>query len=178
MGRAVFLDRDGTINDHTTGYVTKPDGFRFLPGALDALKRLSQTDYRIIVVTNQSAVSRGLLTLDGLERLHEMMIAEVSGAGGRIDAVYVCAHPPEDDCACRKPKTLLLELAAETYGLDLKGSWLVGDKTVDLMTGRNAGCRTILVGTGYGGSDCLHEVMPDFRAKDLAEAAGIILSSP
>jgi histidinol-phosphate phosphatase family protein len=175
MSRAVFLDRDGTINEHTKGYVTSWERFRFLPNSLEALRRLSASDYKLIVVTNQSAVARGLMSVADLEEIHGRMLAEVEGAGGRIDAVYVCAHHPDDRCLCRKPMTGLVDLAKETYSLDLAGSWFVGDNTKDIETGRKAGCRTVLVETGYGGRDGLHGAKPDRRAGDLLEAADIIL---
>jgi D-glycero-D-manno-heptose 1,7-bisphosphate phosphatase len=175
MRPAVFLDRDGTINEHTKGYVTSWRQFRFLPNSLAALKELATSDYKIIVVTNQSAVARGLMTKEDLEEIHGRMLAAVEEAGGRIDAVYVCAHHPDDKCICRKPLTGLLELAKETFELDLKGSWMVGDNTKDVETGKRAGCRTVLVHTGYGGRDGLHKVEPDLQAGDLLEAVRALL---
>jgi histidinol-phosphate phosphatase family protein len=177
MVRAVFLDRDGTINEHVGGYVKGVDDFRIMPDALEALRLLSETEYKVIVVTNQSAVGRGLMSLDALEEIHEGMLSDVQASGGRIDAVYVCAHKPGDGCGCRKPKTGLVDLACETYDIDLGGSWFVGDKTVDIKTGENSETGTILVRTGYGGSDGLHDVSPDYTVDDLLEAAGIILEA-
>jgi len=116
-----------------------------------------------------------MMSLATLEDIHARMLAEVEKAGGRIDAVYVCAHDTKDGCNCRKPKTGLLDLAAATFDLDLRGCWMVGDKTQDVQTGKNARCRTILVETGYGGGDELHKVQPDYKAKDLKDAAKIIL---
>jgi histidinol-phosphate phosphatase family protein len=177
MNRAVFLDRDGTINEHTTGYVTSWKTFRFLPNSLKAMKELAKTDYKIIVVTNQSAVARGLMSAEDLEEIHSRMLAAVEEAGGRIDAVYVCAHHPDDKCICRKPLTGLIDLAKETYDLDLKGSWMVGDNTKDVITGKKAGCKTILVETGYGGKDGLHEAEPDYTVRNLLGAAEAVLGS-
>jgi len=173
--RAVFLDRDGTINEHVEGYVISPGQFRFLPNSLEALKLLARSDYRIIVVTNQSAVARGRMTKETLEEIHARMLGEVESAGGRIDGVFACLHHPDDGCGCRKPKTGLVELAAETFRLDLKGSWFVGDNTKDVETGARAGCRTILVETGLGGKDGLHKTKPTYTAKELLEAAKLIL---
>ena len=177
MSRAVFLDRDGTINQHTMGYVTSWKKFKFLPNTLPSLARLSRLDYKIIIVTNQSAVARGLMSMDDLEEIHSRMLAQVEDAGGRIDAVYVCAHHPDDRCICRKPLTGLVELAKETYGLDLENSWFVGDNTKDVATGRKAGCKTILVETGYGGKDGLHKIEPDYKAKDLMAVVEIIIEN-
>ncbi|MFH0863368.1 MAG: D-glycero-beta-D-manno-heptose 1,7-bisphosphate 7-phosphatase [Candidatus Altiarchaeota archaeon] len=174
MNKAVFLDRDGTINKHTTGYVTSWKMFRFLPNSLEALRELARTDYKVIVVTNQSAVARGLMSRENLEDIHERMLSHVEEAGGRIDAIYVCAHHPDERCACRKPLTGLLELAKETFDLDLKKSWMVGDNTKDAVTGKKTGCRTILVETGYGGKDGLHKISPDYWVKDLKEAVEVI----
>jgi D-glycero-D-manno-heptose 1,7-bisphosphate phosphatase len=172
--RAVFLDRDGTINEHREGYVTSWAQFRFLPNSLEALGKLDKTDYRIIIITNQSAVARGLMSQEDLESIHQRMLAQVEEAGGRIDAIFVCAHHPSDGCGCRKPKTGLVMLAKEAYDLDLGGSWFVGDNTKDIETGRNAGCKTILLKTGYGGKDGLHKGEPDRRAEDLLEATSIV----
>ncbi len=177
MNRAVFIDRDGTINDHTGGYVKSWSTFRFLPNVLEAFRKLAESDYRIIVVTNQSGVGRGVLDAGALEEINERMLAEVEVAGGRLDAVYVCTHRPSDGCGCRKPETGMLDLAAETYGLNLKESWMIGDNTKDILTGSAAGCKTVLVSTGYGGGDGLYDVEPDYRAADLLEAVGILLSS-
>ncbi len=176
MNRAVFLDRDGTLNEATKDYVISASDFKFIDGCLEALKRLSETDYKIIVVTNQSAVGRGLMPLEELSRIHSRMLSEAEGFGARIDAVYVCTHVPADNCACRKPKTYLVELAKETFALDLSKSWFVGDNTKDVLCGKNAGCKTILVKTGYGGSDGLYDVKPDHVVGSLGDAIDSILS--
>jgi len=175
MNRAVFIDRDGTINVNRRDYVKSWDEFTFLPNALAGLKALAKSEYKIIVVTNQRAVARGMMGLETLEDIHGRMLAEVEEAGGRIDAVYVCAHDVKDGCNCRKPKTGLLELAAETFNLDLRGCWMLGDKTQDVLTGKNAGCRTMLVKTGYGGKDGLHDMKADVECADLLDAAKSIL---
>jgi histidinol-phosphate phosphatase family protein len=175
MNRAVFLDRDGTINKQVEGHLTSWSEFSLLPNVLNALRRLAGSDYKVVVATNQSAVAHGLITQEDLEDIHCRMLAEVEAAGGRIDAVYVCLHHPDDGCGCRKPRIRLLELAAETFDLDLKASWFIGDKTTDVATGVAAGCKTILVETGYGGGDGLYDAKPDYRSKDLLEAVDLIL---
>jgi histidinol-phosphate phosphatase family protein len=175
MKRAVFLDRDGTINANREDYVKSWREFQFLPNALVGLKLLAKSEYKIIVVTNQCGVAKGTISKETLEDIHQRMLANVEGAGGRIDAVFVCAHHYDDGCGCRKPKTGLIELAKEAFNLDLKESWLIGDKTQDILTGKNAGCKTLLVETGYGGRDGRYEAEPDRRARDLLAAAGIIL---
>jgi D-glycero-D-manno-heptose 1,7-bisphosphate phosphatase len=175
MNRAVFLDRDGTINEHSEGYVKSWKEFHFIPNALEALKKLAQSDYKIIIITNQSAVGRGIISRDALEDMHQRMLAKVEEAGGRIDGIFACMHKPDDKCGCRKPSTGLIEMAATAFDIDLKESWLIGDNTLDIKTGRNAGCKTLLVETGYGGRDGNFEVKPDRKARDLAAAAAIIL---
>jgi len=176
MNHAVFLDRDGTINDHVGGYVTDWRDFKLMPEALPALKKLTESDYKVMLVTNQSAVGRGIMSLEALEEIHEHMLAELEEAGAYVDAVYVCTHDPSESCGCRKPETALIDLAAETYDLDLPGSWFVGDKTQDIQAGANAGCKTILVETGYGGSDKLYNVEPEYTVKNILDAVDLILA--
>ncbi len=175
MNIAVFLDRDGTINENRGDYVKSFKEFKFLPKALDALRILSKTNHKIIIVTNQSPVSRGIMSVESLEDIHSQMMFEIESNGGRVDAVYSCTHVPEDGCGCRKPKTGLLELAAETFDLDLKRCWLVGDSTKDILCGKNAGCKTILVRTGHGGADGIYDVRPDHVCDDLLGASRLIM---
>jgi len=174
MSKAVFIDRDGTINREVE-YLSKLEDFEFLPNSLEAIKKLSQSEYKIIVVTNQSAVARGLLGEKELERIHRHMVRQASVNGGRIDAVYYCPHHPDDNCQCRKPRCQLLKKAAADLGLNLKESYVVGDSTQDIQTGKNAGCKTILVKTGYGGKDGRFKAKPDYVAEDLLDAAKKIL---
>jgi len=176
MNRAVFLDRDGVINELTRDYVKDWGEFRFLPNSLKALKRLAKSDYKIIVITNQSAVGRGRITREKLENIHFRMLVHVEEAGGRIDGIYVCMHLPSEGCGCRKPKTGLLKLASASFDIDLKRSWFVGDNTMDVKTGDNAGCKTILVETGYGGEDGLYDIKPDYKVGDILGAVGLILA--
>jgi D-glycero-D-manno-heptose 1,7-bisphosphate phosphatase len=175
MKRAVFLDRDGTVNENRKEHVRNWGEFKFLPGALKALDKISNSDYKIILVTNQAVVGRGMIPISTLEEIHAKMMQEIESAGGRIDAIYACTHRPEDGCKCRKPGTLLLELAKETYDLDLKNSWFVGDSTKDELCGKTAGCKTILLATGHGGADGLYDAKPDHTAKDLSGAVTLIL---
>ena len=175
--KAVFLDRYGTINDHTTDYVKTWKQFHFLPNALDAIKKLSDSSYKLIVVTNQTAVRRDLMSLEDLEKIHEHMLSEVEAYGATIDGIYVCNHLPEDDCGCRKPKTGLVMLARDNFDLDLSESWFVGDNTKDIKCGIDSGCKTILVETGWGGKDGLYDVKPTHIVSDIGEAADIILDS-
>lgn len=154
---AVFLDRDGVINRNRRDYVTSWAEFEFLPGVLDALARLRAAGRRVIVVTNQSAVGRGLLAGEELERLHERMRAAIAAAGGAIEEVLVCPHHPQSGCTCRKPRPGLLLTARDKLGVDLRRSILVGDHVTDLAAAAAAGCAAVLVLSGrtpavpYGG---------------------------
>ncbi len=177
--RAVILDRDGVINDHQLGYVTSWAQFRFMPGALAALRRLHEAGWLVVVATNQSAVGRGMMTQNDLEEMHARMLAEVQQAGGRIERVFTCPHRPEEGCNCRKPKPGLLLEAAREYDLDLSGCYLVGDSWRDIAAGQAVGCTTILV-EGVDATRAQEQLEklerpPDFLVKDLAAAADVIL---
>lgn len=157
MTGAVFLDRDGTINVRKRdGYVLCPEEFHFLPGALEALAALAQgTEQRIVVVTNQSAINRGLMFRSTLEEIHMWMRQGIRYAGGRLDGIYVCPHRPEDGCLCRKPRPALLIQAAHELGIDLSKSSMIGDAGTDLRAAWAAGIpeeQTYLVLTGYAGA--------------------------
>lgn len=179
--RAVFLDRDGTINvDH--GYVFRPEEFEFVPGAPEAIRRLKEAGCLVIVVTNQAGVARGLYDETDVHHLHRHLDRELARHGAAIDAYYYCPHHPEKgrepylrECACRKPLPGMLLQAAADFALDLKESFLVGDKRSDIEAGLAAGCMPILVETGYGaGVENLPSDIP--RVADLAEAAALILN--
>ena len=151
MLAAVFLDRDGVIIENRDEYVRTWDDVAFIPGALDALARLSQTPYAIILVTNQSAVGRGILSLSGALELNHTLVSEVKAAGGRIDDTFLCPHAPWENCQCRKPRPGLLLQAAEKYALNLSRSLMVGDAVSDIIAGRSAGVgKSALVLTGRG----------------------------
>lgn len=170
---AVFLDRDGVINKEVS-YLSRVGDFEFLPNAVEALKFLSGTGYKLIIVTNQSGVGRGFFSSGELSKIHEHMLRELHKNGIRIDKIYVCMHHPGDKCGCRKPSIGLLKEAERDFNIDLGKSYFIGDKTIDIKTGKDAGCKTILVKTGYGGSDKEYDVLPDYLAEDLLDAAGFI----
>ncbi len=184
---AVFLDRDGTINEQM-GYVNHLCRFVLLPGVGAAIRRLNRAGLPVIVVTNQSGLARGYFPAELLDRVHAEMHRLLAAAGGRIDAVYVCPHHPEakeeryrQACGCRKPRPGLLQRAAREHGIDLGRSYMVGDRYSDVATGVAAGCRTVLVLTGYGRGDHeyigpRHPCRPDFVAQDLAAAVEWILA--
>ncbi len=151
MGQpAIFLDRDGVINRNRCDHVKSWDEFEFLPGALDALVRLARLDLLVIVISNQAAVGRGLMTRAAVDEINRRMVAEIRSAGGRIDDVLYCPHRPEDACTCRKPRPGLLLQAAERWQIDLAASILVGDAEADMLAAQSAGCRSLLVLSGRG----------------------------
>ncbi|MEK7479044.1 MAG: HAD-IIIA family hydrolase [Patescibacteria group bacterium] len=141
--RAVFIDRDGTINVY--GRVWKIEDFEWAPGAREALQALSKTDYKIIVISNQAGIGRGYYTKEDVEMLHDWFKKECEEMGVCIHGIYYCPHHPDEGCVCRKPKPGMLMRAAEEHGIHLKKSWLIGDNFTDIAAGRAVGVRTIKV---------------------------------
>lgn len=185
--KAVFLDRDGTINVFK-GFLNNTLDFELLPGTAEALRMLNASRYLTIVATNQPVVARGECTFDELEQIHMKMETELGKLGAYIDDLFFCPHHPHKgyegeipelkfDCSCRKPKTGMLEEAARKYHIDLANSWYVGDTTTDIQTGINASMRTILVRTGEAGQDKKYHVHADHIAENLFEAVKIILAA-
>ena len=182
LGRlqAVFLDRDGVINRDSPDYVTAWDEFEFLPGSLAAIAALSAAAIDVIIVTNQSALARGLMTPDTLADIHRRLTSAVAERGGRIRAILHCPHHPDDLCGCRKPAPGMILQAQARFGLDLKRSVMIGDRATDVACGRQAGCGgTILVRSG------LHDerpklqqmgIAPDLIVDDLAAAVSALLN--
>ncbi len=158
---AVFLDRDGVINHDRPDYVRRWDQFEFLPGALEALRDLARKGLPVLVVSNQSAVGRGLMSSWDLEEINTRMLELVTAAGGRIDGAYYCPHAPEAGCACRKPAPGLLLEAMQRFGVDPGRSCLVGDGVADMLAAREVGIPSILVLTGRG-----QETLVDPRLRD------------
>jgi D-glycero-D-manno-heptose 1,7-bisphosphate phosphatase len=147
---AVFLDRDGVINRDRPDYVRSWDEFEFLPGVLEAFRILASRPLKIVVVSNQSCIGRGLVGRETVEEIHARMMEAVRKGGGRIDAVYYCPHRPDEDCPCRKPRPGLILRAARELDIDLAASWLIGDDLKDLDAAEAAGVRPVLVRTGHG----------------------------
>jgi D-glycero-D-manno-heptose 1,7-bisphosphate phosphatase len=178
--KTLFVDRDGVINQDRPDYVKRWSQFVFLPRSLDAIRLLSLSGYRIIVVTNQSVINRELVTEKELAKIHDRMTAAVEDHGGRIDSVYYCPHVPEESCRCRKPEPGLIRRAQEDFGLDLRHTTMVGDSLKDMGCARRAGCGTvILVRTGHGReTERLFrkgDARPDHVADDLMGAARWLL---
>lgn len=148
--KLVLLDRDGVINEESDGYVRTAEDWVPLEGSIDAIARLCQADYRVVVVTNQSGIARGLLTIEDLQAIHRKMHETVAARGGKIDAVFICPHRPDDDCSCRKPRPGLLKSIAERLDTDLVGVPLVGDSLRDVQSAMVVGANPVLVRTGHG----------------------------
>ena len=147
---AIFLDRDGVIIENRADYVKSVAEVEFLPGALRALAGVRQWPGAVVVITNQSAVGRGLITLAAAEAINAYLRQQVEAAGGRLDGLFMCPHTPADDCACRKPAPGLLRQAARELRLDLRASVMIGDALTDVLAGHAAGTRAVLVRTGRG----------------------------
>jgi D-glycero-D-manno-heptose 1,7-bisphosphate phosphatase len=148
--RAVFLDRDGTINVDRH-YLSKPEQFEFIPGAERALRQLQDAGFRLVIVTNQSGIGRGYYTLGDLQAIHARMLGLLEPTGVVFDRIYFAPESPEEPSRGRKPSPAFLFDARDEFGIDLSQSFMVGDKWADVEAGRNAGCaRSLLVRTGYG----------------------------
>jgi D-sedoheptulose 7-phosphate isomerase len=150
MRTAVFLDRDGVINENRADYVKSWEEFVFLPNVFEPLRQLAQNGQVIVVVSNQSAINRGLVSPETVEAVNRQMCEVVATNGGRIDAILTCPHRPDENCHCRKPAPGLLLQAAQQFALDLPRSYLIGDALSDIAAGLAVGCRPILVLTGQG----------------------------
>ena len=154
---ALFLDRDGVLIEEVD-YLARPEQVRLIPGSAAAVRRVNDAGWKVVVVSNQSGVARGLFPESALSEIHRAISAQLlAEAGAMIDAFYYCPHHPTEgigayriDCDCRKPKPGMLLRAAAELGIDTSKSWMVGDRLTDLRAGASAGCRTILVRTGYG----------------------------
>ena len=147
--KLIILDRDGVINFDSAAYIKSPAEWKPIPGSPEAIARLNQAGYRVVVATNQSGVGRSLFDMDTLNAIHEKMHKTVAAAGGRIDAVFYCPHAPDEGCHCRKPEPGLLEQIAQRYGLSsLAGVPYIGDSLRDMQAAAAAGCAPHLVCTG------------------------------
>ncbi len=151
MEAALFLDRDGVIIENRASYVRNWAEVEFIPGALRALAEIRASPYRIVLVTNQSVIGRGLISLRQAEQINEQLAETIRAAGGRLDRIYMCPHAPEHGCACRKPEPGLFLAAAGDLNLDLASSIMIGDAVTDLLAARAAGVASLaLVLTGRG----------------------------
>ena len=150
MTRWVILDRDGVINYDSDAYIKSPEEWIPIPGSLEAIAQLNRNGYRVVVVTNQAGVGRGLFDLATLERIHAKLRKQVELVGGHIDAIYFCPHGPEEGCHCRKPQTGMYEQFAKQFNVDLDGIPAIGDSLKDMQAAQSIGAQAILVETGNG----------------------------
>ncbi|MDB6016697.1 MAG: D-glycero-D-mannoheptose,7-bisphosphate phosphatase [Pedosphaera sp.] len=180
MKQAVFLDRDGTLIEEKE-YLHQPEEVAIFPGALLAMRQLQEAGFALFLVTNQSGVGRGYFTLADMERVHEHLMGELARAGVRVERIYFAPEAPEQPSRGRKPSPQFLFDARDEFGIDLGGSYMIGDKLSDLECGWNAGVKeSLLVRTGYGGKlerASAGKLKEAVVVDDLAAAAKWILGS-
>lgn len=183
--KAIFLDRDGTINEYV-GFLRKEEDFKLIPGVSEAIKKINNSGYLAIVVTNQPVIARGEVTEKELEEIHKKMETLLGLDGAYIDDIYYCPHHPDKgfegeipelkiECDCRKPKTGMLEKAAREHNIDLSSSIMIGDSTLDIKMAENAGMQSVLLKTGQKGEDGKYDVSPTLIAEDLNDAINKII---
>lgn len=148
--KLIILDRDGVINEDSDHYIKSPDEWKPIAGSLEAIALLNQSDYRVVVATNQSGVGRGLFDMQTLNAMHMKMRRLLALQGGHIDAIFYCPHPPEAQCHCRKPNAGMFEAIGRRFNVSLKNTPAVGDSARDILAAASVGCMPILVRTGKG----------------------------
>ncbi len=181
MEYTIFLDRDGVVNADSPAYIKSPDEFHFIPQSPEAIALLNRHGFEVILITNQSALGRKMITQDTLEAIFDKMKTGIHRAGGQIKDIFYCPHTPDAGCDCRKPRPGMILEAMARYKIDGGSAVMVGDSAKDIECGRAAGCgRNLLVATGNGKKalDRLLDkgIAPDFYAKNLFEAAQWIIS--
>ena len=178
--RAVFMDRDGTINEEV-GYLSRMDQLKIYPHAAEAIRLINASDMKAVVTSNQSGIARGYFTEEFVRSVHDRINELLQAEGARVDGFYFCPHHPvygigiyKQDCECRKPKPGLLLRAAAEMNIDLMNSYMIGDMLKDIEAGKKAGARGILVKTGYG-VNIVRTDMPAYIAEDILDAVHWIL---
>jgi D-glycero-D-manno-heptose 1,7-bisphosphate phosphatase len=186
--RAIFIDRDGTLNEDV-GYITEISKFRLFDFAAESIKLINDAGWYAVVITNQAGIARGDYTEEFLAQIHTQMESSLLSRGARLDAIYYCPHHPDfgvppyrQDCNCRKPKPGLVEKAAQVLSLDLKECYVIGDRNRDVETGHAVGARSVMVMTGYGREEYLDQHatwlrQPDHVCENLLEAVRWILNN-
>jgi len=144
MNRAVFLDRDGTIN-RDISYCSRPEDFELLPSVPEGIRLLNQHGFKIVLITNQSGIARGYFTEEILAKIHEKMQIDLAKYGAHVDAIYYCPHHPDDNCDCRKPKPKMMLMAASDLDINLKESYLIGDSDTDIEMAIKVGCKAAII---------------------------------
>ncbi len=179
QNRYVLLDRDGVINHDSDEFIKSPEQWLPIDGSLEAIALLNRHGYKVVVITNQSGLARGLFDADMLEKIHAKMLRMTEEKGGKIDAIYFCPHGPDDDCTCRKPKPGLFETFAADNHIKLDGMTAIGDSLRDLQAAEAVGASPILVKTGKGQKTLTenpHLNIPIFE--NLYDAARYLTSRP
>lgn len=171
--KAVFLDRDGVINDHVR-YVNTPDDLILFPGVGKAIKRLNDAGYKVFVVTNQGGVGLGFMQEEHLHAVHDKLERELKRDGAVLDEIAYCPHKPKAGCACRKPEAKMILDLASNHQVDLAQSYMVGDRETDVLAGQKAGVTTIYIGPPDAKDDAV--VKADHRAPTLVDAVELILA--
>ncbi|HEX5513118.1 MAG TPA: D-glycero-beta-D-manno-heptose 1,7-bisphosphate 7-phosphatase [Gammaproteobacteria bacterium] len=173
----VVLDRDGVINEDSDEFIRSLDDWRPVPGSLEAIARLNQAGFEVVVFTNQSGIARGYFDRDTLAQIHRRMLAEIQALGGRLAGIYICPHGPDDGCSCRKPQPGLLRQIEQELGVDLRGVPVIGDSRRDLEAAAAVGARPILVKTGKGLRTLQEPLPPPAEVyPDLAHAVDRLLA--
>lgn len=183
--RAIFIDRDGTINV-SKGFISKADDLELIPGSIEAIKAINKSGALAIVITNQPVIARGECSFEELHNIHNKLKTLLGEKGAFVDDIFYCPHHPDKgfegevpelkfDCECRKPKTGMIDEAVKKYNIDLSKSYMVGDSTMDLETARNAGIKSVLVDTGFAGNDGKYDRNCDIEAKNLFDAVEKII---
>jgi heptosyltransferase-2 len=177
-GVTVFLDRDGTVN-RDTGYIRTPLELDLLPGVVEAVARLNRAGARVVLVTNQSAIARGFITVDQLKTIHAVLLTRFEAGGARLDAIYYCPHHPNDGCRCRKPQPAMIHRAVADLAVDLSHAYVIGDQPRDIELARQVGARGILVLSGQTAREAVHDmepgsIAPHFVAEGLGDAVAWI----
>ena len=183
--KAIFLDRDGVINAEGE-IITTPEKLRLLDGVAEAIRKINKSEFLTIIITNQPLVAKGFCSFEALDNIHNKMEHLLGNDGAYIDKIYYCPHHPEKgfggevselkiDCDCRKPKIAMIEKAVEDFNIDIDNSYFIGDTTVDIQTAKNAGIKSILLETGYGGLDGKFDIKPDYKFEILNDAIKFIL---
>ena len=183
--RALFLDRDGTMNV-SKGFISNADDLELIPGTIEAIKAINKSGALAIVITNQPVIARGECSFEELHNIHNKLKTLLGEKGAFVDDIFYCPHHPDKgfegevpelkfDCECRKPKTGMIDEAVDKYNIDLSKSYMVGDSTMDLELARNAGVKSVLVDTGFAGNDGKYDRSCDIEAKDLLDAVEKII---
>lgn len=183
--KCIFLDRDGTINIHK-GLIVNPDEIELEKNVAQAIKQINSSEFITIIITNQPQVARGLCSIEDIENINKRLKTILGEQGAYVEDIYFCPHHPDKGypeenknykikCKCRKPGIELIEKAVLKYNIDLKNSWFIGDTTIDIQTGINAGMKTILLNTGEGGRDGKYNVVSDYMCDGILEAVNMII---